>query len=56
MAAKALPKSEIFARVAETTKLPRKQIASVPAEMSGMMGKKGPGSLTIPCIRWERNA
>jgi nucleoid DNA-binding protein len=52
MAAKVLTKSEILARLAETTELSRKDVASVFDALSDLIkknvGKKGPGMFVIP--------
>src|SRR4051794_9566000 len=52
MAAKAATKSEIFANIAGSTELSRKQVASVFAalseEIGKSVGKKGPGLFTVP--------
>jgi nucleoid DNA-binding protein len=52
MAAKLPTKSEIFAGIAETTELSRKQVASVFEALSGLiaknLGKKGPGMFVVP--------
>ena len=52
MAAKVLTKSEILASIAETTKLSRKQVASVFEALSDLIkknvGKKGPGMFVVP--------
>lgn len=52
-AAKKSPtKSEVFASIAETTDLTKKQVTAVfdalSAEISKALGKKGPGQFTIP--------
>ena len=50
--AKAATKSEILASIAQTTQLPRKQVASVLDALSGLIkvavGKKGPGVFALP--------
>jgi nucleoid DNA-binding protein len=52
MAATPLTKSEIFASIAETTELSRKQVASVFEALAGLIkknvGKKGPGTFAVP--------
>ena len=54
MAATAKPatKSEILTKIAESTGLARKQVASVfdslSAEIAGAVGKKGPGVFAVP--------
>ena len=52
MAAKLPTKSEILASIAETTKLSRKQVASVFEALSDLIkknvGKKGPGMFVVP--------
>ncbi len=52
MAAKLPTKSEILAGIAETTKLSRKQVASVLDALSDLIkknvGKKGPGMFVVP--------
>ena len=51
-AAKAPSKSEILARIAEQTELPRKQVSQVFEALSGeiknALGKKGPGLFVVP--------
>ncbi|TXT19234.1 MAG: DNA-binding protein [Planctomycetota bacterium] len=51
-AAKAPSKSEIFANIAETTTLSKKQVQSVFEALAGevgkALGKKGPGLFAIP--------
>ena len=51
-AAKAPSKSEIFANIAETTSLSKKQVQSVFEALAGevgkALGKKGPGLFAIP--------
>jgi nucleoid DNA-binding protein len=51
-AAKAPTKSEILARIAEQTEVPRKQVAAVFEALSGeiknALGKKGPGLFVVP--------
>ena len=50
--AKAATKSEIFASIAQTTELSRKQVAGVFEALSGLIenavGKKGPGVFALP--------
>jgi nucleoid DNA-binding protein len=50
--AKDATKSEIFASIAQTTELSRKQVASVFEALSGLIetavGKKGPGVFALP--------
>lgn len=50
--AKPLSKSEILNALAESTGLPRKQVAGVMDALSGLIekniGKKGPGVFTVP--------
>jgi nucleoid DNA-binding protein len=50
--AKAVTKSDIFASIAQTTELSRKQVASVFEALSGQIkaavGKKGPGVFALP--------
>jgi nucleoid DNA-binding protein len=52
MAAKLLTKSELLTRIAKTTELSRKQVASVFDALSGLIkanvGKKGPGMFVVP--------
>jgi len=52
MAAKVASKSEILAKIAEETTLPRKQVAGVLESLSGLiknnLGKKGPGTFVVP--------
>ena len=52
MAAKQLTKSEILTSIAESSKLSRKQVASVFDGLSGLIqkgvGKKGPGMFVVP--------
>lgn len=52
MAAKPMTKSEILAKIAESTELSRKQVASVFEALSGLIktnvGKKGPGLFVVP--------
>ena len=51
-AAKAPSKSEIYANIAETTQLTKKQVQSVFEALGGevgkALGKKGPGMFAIP--------
>ena len=51
-AAKAPTKSEILARIAENTEVPRKQVAAVfealSEEIKNALGKKGPGLFVVP--------
>ena len=52
MAKKAATKSEILTNIATTTKLTRKQVASVfdalSQQIKAGVGKKGPGTFTVP--------